>query len=518
MGLAEHEARLPCLEPTLESWEEEMIDDPHFLYFLRRLSGKPFHLLHPATFSKNLDAFIDVFDHHGVEGRVLFARKANRAQCWLHKVALSEQGCDVASGPELVGALAEGIDPSRLTITGADKSETLIWLGIRHGCLLALDSLTELNRVRKIAGQSSRVARVLLRLRPDTQPDTRFGLSFSEWLSHESVAQRSTWSFPSEDLTESGCLSIEGVCFHLDGYDIGERVRAIRRAVDQIAELRRRGHSAVTVDIGGGFTVPYTGHDEWESFQSTISTGDYHARRVPFGTYPYGNPLPTGSAMLSSIFDEVGSTLRENSIFVCIEPGRALLAGAGDTVFSVQGVKDRGNSEIQPCLNSEPGGSVSPPDPYSLIVVDGLSMSLSEQWKGREFSPDPTLWPRESRQRKQRSIGNTKTKSWRAAVGGASCMEYDMLTWRKVWFERPAEVGDLLIYHNTAGYQMDKNESQFHQLPLPTRFVLEELSEDGLSPENISVSVPTSGGLGTSNWADRWTLRIDRPLVERGWL
>lgn len=105
--------------------------------------------------------------------------------------------------------------------------------------------------------------------------------------------------FSSEDPTESGCLSIEGVCFHLDGYDIGERVRAIRRAVDQIAELRRRGHSAVTVDIGGGLTVPYTGHDEWESFQSTISTGDYHARRVPFGTYPYGNPLPTGSAMLS---------------------------------------------------------------------------------------------------------------------------------------------------------------------------------------------------------------------------
>ena len=97
-------------------------------------------------------------------------------------------------------------------------------------------------------------------------------------------------------------------------------------------------------------------------------------------------------------------------------------------------------------------------------------------------------------------------------------MEYDMLTWRKVWFERPAEVGDLLIYHNTAGYQMDKNESQFHQLPLPTRFVLEELSEDGVSSENISESASTSGCLGTSNWTDRWTLRVDRPLAERGWL
>ena len=97
-------------------------------------------------------------------------------------------------------------------------------------------------------------------------------------------------------------------------------------------------------------------------------------------------------------------------------------------------------------------------------------------------------------------------------------MEYDMLTWRKVLFDRPAEVGDLLIYHNTAGYQMDKNESQFHQLPLPTRFVLEEVSKDGMLPDTVSESARTSGRLGNSNWTDLWTLRIDRPLVERGWL
>ena len=50
-------------------------------------------------------------------------------------------------------------------------------------------------------------------------------------------------------------------------------------------------------------------------------------------------------------------------------------------------------------------------------------------------------------------------------------MEYDMLTWRTIGFPRAPKRGDLLIYHNTAGYQMDKNESSFHQLPLPSRFV-----------------------------------------------
>ena len=88
-------------------------------------------------------------------------------------------------------------------------------------------------------------------------------------------------------------------------------------------------------------------------------------------------------------------------------------------------------------------------------------MSVSEQWKGSEFLPDPMLWP---------SAGPGDPVL--ACVGGASCLEYDMLTWRKVPFPRPPRSGDLLVYPNTAGYQMDKNETEFHQLPLPARVVL----------------------------------------------
>jgi diaminopimelate decarboxylase len=33
-------------------------------------------------------------------------------------------------------------------------------------------------------------------------------------------------------------------------------------------------------------------------------------------------------------------------------------------------------------------------------------------------------------------------------------------------------VGDLLVYPNTAGYQMDSNESRFHDLPLPPKIAV----------------------------------------------
>ncbi len=102
-------------------------------------------------------------------------------------------------------------------------------------------------------------------------------------------------------------------------------------------------------------------------------------------------------------------------------------------------------------------------DAHGIVTVAGLSMSLSEQWKGSEYLPTPILVQR-GPPREQRPV--------QAAVGGSSCMEYDVLTWRKVSFPATPRHGDLVVYANTAGYQMDKNESEFHQLPLPPKIVL----------------------------------------------
>ncbi|WP_336215585.1 hypothetical protein [Nonomuraea sp. LPB2021202275-12-8] len=59
-----------------------------------------------------------------------------------------------------------------------------------------------------------------------------------------------------------------------------------------------------------------------------------------------------------------------------------------------------------------------------------------------------------------------------SCVGGASCLEPDMLTWRRIALPGRPGAGDLLVYPNTAGYQMDSNESRFHELPLPPKVVI----------------------------------------------
>ena len=54
------------------------------------------------------------------------------------------------------------------------------------------------------------------------------------------------------------------------------------------------------------------------------------------------------------------------------------------------------------------------------------------------------------------------------------CLEQDMITWRKIKFDTIPEKGDLLIYYNTASYQMDSNESEFHKIPLVKKYVVKK--------------------------------------------
>ncbi|MET9872072.1 hypothetical protein ABZZ16_39300, partial [Streptomyces sp. NPDC006386] len=107
---------------------------------------------------------------------------------------------------------------------------------------------------------------------------------------------------------------------------------------------------------------------------------------------------------------------------------------------------------------------VDRPSGYGVVTVDGSSLSLSEQWFSSEYLPDPVLLPA----RPDGAAG-----PYAACVGGATCLESDMLTWRKVLLPARPAPGDLLVYPNTAGYQMDSNESPFHELPLPPKVVVD---------------------------------------------
>lgn len=479
------------LPPIIHPWEHELLQQPQGkgstkerpteLERFSALAGGPFHVLNPAQFRSNLRGFAEVCKAVGVKATIYFARKANKSECWIPVVAEEAHGVDVASGPEFIGAISGGVPAHNLVVTGAEKPESLLELALRHGSLLVVDSPSELFRVSTLAAkvETGSQAQLLLRLLPDTQTDSRFGTSASEWM----------WALASLSEKQRTCINCAGASFHLNGYSAEERGHQAHLALDFLEVLKTDGWRVHTLDIGGGFSIQYCDNTAWEEF-SRVALGDspkvraFHGGHLPRTTYPYGGQRNNGPAMLSEVlmtlhpdseqatYGTLAERLRVGNIRLGLEPGRALLNGCGMSVFPVQGVKERKN--------------------YCIITAAGLSMSLSEQWKGSEFLPDVTLWRAErgveqtevqtaegkTRQttKEQADARRNATKEREdeptaACVGGSSCMEYDMLTWRIVPLQRRPQRGDLLIYHNTAGYQMDKNESEFHQLRLPMRFV-----------------------------------------------
>lgn len=413
-----------------DPWEQQVLADPQLLGDIAFAVRGPFHLMYPPRVIDNIRGFQQVFADAGISGIVYYGKKANKAACVARACATAGAGIDVSSTGELTAALGQGIRGAELLVTGPEKSDELHWLAARHGCLVAVDSLGELKRLSAL----DIPVRVLLRALPAASA-SRFGMSADEL----DLATSEATGFPS--------ISLQGFSFHLSGYDPDPRAELAAQLLDRRRAARALGHPAGIISIGGGFGVDYVPAADWAAFQQQATRRWFHSGKAFESYYPYSFPEP-GPAMLTAILrtGDLADRLRRTDTTLAVEPGRALLDRAGSTVFRVQGGKTR----------HEHG------QPYRILTVDGTSLSLSEQWFDSEYLPDPVLWP-------DHPGDPTPT-----VVGAATCLESDMLSWRRIPLPREAVPGDLLIYPNTAGYQMDSNESPFHELPLPPKVVLSE--------------------------------------------
>ena len=82
-------------------------------------------------------------------------------------------GCVLVSGNELKVALAAGFDPERAVFNGNGKLPWELRLAVESGALVNVDSEFDLANVSAAARATGKVARVLLRINPDVDPQVR---------------------------------------------------------------------------------------------------------------------------------------------------------------------------------------------------------------------------------------------------------------------------------------------------------------------------------------------------------
>jgi diaminopimelate decarboxylase len=450
------------LTARLEGWQRALAREPGRLAGVLAGYGSPVNVLNPGPLGRNAAELSAAARRCGLELRIKFARKANRALCFVDEARRLGLGVDVASERELGQTLDRGVPAADIIVTAAVKPEGLLRLCVASGATTAIDNADELGLLGAVAGEGGGRHPVAMRLAVAGPRETRFGMPASEIVA---AARR----IPPRD----GPLRIAGIHFHLDGYRAAERVEGIAQALAVVEALRALGHRPSFIDIGGGVPMSYLDDaGQWEAFWRAHEAA-LLGRRAPltFQGHPLGlavrggrvvgrpnvypafqrpvrgdwlrsvlaAPLPGGRDGVS-----VAGALRRAAVNLHCEPGRALLDGCGLTVARVEFRKRR-----------RAGG-----------WFIGLAMNRTQvRSAADDFLVDPLLVPAPGVARAGQPV--------EGHLVGAYCIERELLTWRRLVFPDGVEVGDMVVFPNTAGYMMHILESPSHQIPLAANLVID---------------------------------------------
>jgi diaminopimelate decarboxylase len=229
---------------------------------------------------------------HDGPGEVVFASKAFPCTAVLRVFAEEGLGCDVASGGELHLALRAGFDPARLYLHGNAKSDAELEMALEAGVgTVVIDNEHDAQRV------GGGGPRLLIRVVPGVDADT-----------HEHILTGQAGSKfgmpPDAARALADRMEIAGLHMH-----IGSQLRSLDPYRRAVAALARVGDFEV-YDLGGGLGVPYLPEDE----------------------------VPSAEAWVESMVAAAHAELGTDKSLV-LEPGRALVANAGVTLYRVESVK-----------------------------------------------------------------------------------------------------------------------------------------------------------------------------------
>jgi diaminopimelate decarboxylase len=271
--------------------------------------GTPCYIYSRAALDSAFRAFDAAFAKH--PHLVCFAVKANGNLGVLHELARLGAGFDIVSGGELERVLRAGGDPGRIVYSGAGKTAAEIRAALAADiACFNVESLAELELIDATAGALGVRARIALRVNPDidarTHPYIATGLAehkFGIPLLEAEAAYMRAAALPNIEIT--------GVAAHIGSQilDVQVFARTATCIVELAERLHVRGIDLEHVDLGGGLGIGY-GRDR----------------------------APTPEQYVRALLEPLsGKPWR-----VVIEPGRALVAGAGALLCRVSYLKAQG--------------------------------------------------------------------------------------------------------------------------------------------------------------------------------
>lgn len=243
---------------------------------------------------------------------VAYASKAFLCKAMAALVHQEGMYIDVATGGELAVALAAGVPAERLILHGNNKSEQELEAALAAGVgRIVVDSFDEIDRLEALLGQNSLPPpEVLARVTPGVeahthryvstgQDDSKFGFGLASGAAAEAVRR----------LTASAAVALVGIHAHIGSQVF--RADSFAREVEVLAPFFNR-LGLPELCIGGGLGVAYV----------------------------EGEAAPSISEWAAAVHRACRAAGIPDGTRVTAEPGRAVVAAAGVTLYRVGTVKE----------------------------------------------------------------------------------------------------------------------------------------------------------------------------------
>ena len=405
---------------------------------LAKRFGTPLYVLDEATIRGRIREYFEAFSACWPRIRLSYASKANGTMAVL--AIAHKEGCwiDCASEGELRAALGAEIPAESCCLHGNNKSagELLFAFDAGVGEVIA-DNFEELAMLATNFDLRTSSTRVLLRLAPGVAPQTHAKISTGQ------AETKFGFSIADGSAERALCYCLErGIPVHGFHCHVGSQLLDPEAQVAGGLALARfaahmkqkHGFAADLLNLGGGLGARYT--DE-----QRMAVGDYCRMLV----------------------NALAPTLAEADLNpgLAQEPGRAIVAEAGVTLYTVGVVKQAGSTRFVVV----DGGMADNPRPALYGAKYEVALTTSDERRTTSRTPSPQPPPPPG------TIIQQGEGEFRTIVSGRHC-ESDTL-FEDVDLPDDLEPGDLLQVLTTGAYATSM-ASNYNRYPRPATVLIRE--------------------------------------------
>jgi diaminopimelate decarboxylase len=315
--------------------------------------GSPLNIFDETTLRTQCRSFSDEFARRCKDSQVIYASKALSNRAVINIIKEEGLGLDVVSGGELAVAESVSFAPERIFFHGNNKTEAELQYALKYQVgYIVVDNFNELEMLNRLASNKNIKQKIMLRLSPGIDAhthkktttgilDSKFGFAMETGQAEDAVKQAMS----------SSNLELFGLHCHLGSpiYETSPYKLGVDLIIAFAARMKQQyGFQLKYFSPGGGFAVQYT----------------------------TDKPAPAPKEYAEDITTALIEACAKYGISqpgLTIEPGRAIVARAGVTLYTVGSRKDIPNIRTYVFVDGGMGDNIRPSfyqSEYEAILVD----------------------------------------------------------------------------------------------------------------------------------------------------